>query len=1196
MSTANEGDVATEMLLVDGEAFSDVGAASDLDGDEFFVDDQQEDEGNDGRTSYRWAVDHSSGHHRFRARRFIEKVLRSDFEPADAIKMLQEKHTIDFGSRAGGSAPAKATDAFFPQFFLDFFSIVGKPRSPITKSDGPVFDNIEFSLESYAAPYSAKHIGGIPFDITGRTFRVAKAGTREVWFVVMHPVAHEPTSRGGAPRERPTALDKSGMPAGLARELAAYIVGVFQSPQLLGEGVEACWRLGTKSTQRISSAKWQVFQQQFMDGWAAWASTHNPNSFWRRHEPAFHAYDYGANIEIQVSDTIYDLPRERHIPYEEEEEEEEEEEGVEDAEQDAEEEGLRDGNSRQEVEELSLNEGQSTHSDTVEGREYQQMLRESRDLQSMIVELNARFDLSSISAISYALAVCINSESGGSQTRCLLADRNMVAREYPGNRDYTFYPQAFHPTYGNFSSSQPPAFLNSLYTALQGNMSDRNEGADVLSFGYFQGYSNIKRSVRHSASALLATKGYATAALTAPTSYTSAMSYTRDRREMLLRRIRGDLTPEQPEESKPFARERRQLDIAIEKDEVAYRMEQVVSLNIRHMDSVERTFENVIRPIFQLMRFFLTEHESYVHIFRSIPVEIFPRIMSAYCRLFELAISEMDRRYVIGGERGLDLAHSEAVAVLDRLGGYIFTGHERHLPKTVLRPLGTIDSLLAGAWPYIDPAVLDLGPAGVATCFMDTSRWPRSTKTGRLILLHISELQHHYGDRIASHRETEIWFSQLGRDAFKSHAAVTEYATELLREMWIPQTKLFIANQLRRRLQQGSSDTSSIPITLEQKEACKSAVEAWEAAPDAFTHVALQRLTNGLTSGGSRITITLSRTRTRHDFATELLRVVSTEKGRAASAPVNATWPDHLQAAMTSSNQASNGLKPDEWVSVLAGRLLAAGVEWVPDAVRGRLTSTTVVSLRGREVAHAVVTGPPGSLRRAAQEAQIKHEKAAHDRALRQTRRTISFGCGFPFTDVPSLITDGFLKAKAIFSNKGDLRVLDHYQLAINCLSNNIDDPLCCLMLMITLTVCSSSETPEVAPGSREFGTAAKRKDPAQLALVMVTRMMWFLYPASFPWKKGSSGTAYDVAEMTKKIEHKGCSNRMLRELGWVTSKSNRDSPRNTDLQLRPQEDLLQTFRELRSAMRRPDDFIGVVFNSQDSIWTERCASIIKDR
>ncbi|KAF5483096.1 hypothetical protein CGCA056_v015154 [Colletotrichum aenigma] len=206
--------------------------------------------------------------------------------------------------------------------------------------------------------------------------------------------------------------------------------------------------------------------------------------------------------------------------------------------------------------------------------------------------------------------------------------------------------------------------------------------------------------------------------------------------------------------------------------------------------------------------------------------------------------------------------------------------------------------------------------AGAATCFYGHQPVAPLREDGKAYTAHISELQHHYGDRLASHRETEIWFSQLGRDAFKSHAAVTEYVTELMREMWIPQTKLFIANQLRRRLQEGSSDTGSMPITLEQKEACKSAVEAWEAAPDAFTHVALQRLIDGLTSGGSRIKITLSRTRTRHDFATQLLRVVSTEKGRAASAPVNATWPDHLQAAITSGNQASNGLKPDEWVSV----------------------------------------------------------------------------------------------------------------------------------------------------------------------------------------------------------------------------------------------------------------------------------------
>ncbi|KAK1841571.1 hypothetical protein CCHR01_15805 [Colletotrichum chrysophilum] len=101
----------------------------------------------------------------------------------------------------------------------------------------------------------------------------------------------------------------------------------------------------------------------------------------------------------------------------------------------------------------------------------------------------------------------------------------------------------------------------------------------------------------------------------------------------------------------------------------------------------------------------------------------------------------------------------------------------------------------------------------------------------------------------------------------------------------------------------------------------------------------------------------LSRTRPRHDFTAELVHVVVTEKG--------------------------GGLKPNEWASVLARGLLVAGVEWAPDAVRGCLTSTNIVSLRGREGMYAMATGPPGSLRRAAQEAEIKHEKALNDQALR---------------------------------------------------------------------------------------------------------------------------------------------------------------------------------------------------------------------
>ncbi|KAL0929317.1 uncharacterized protein CTRU02_215673 [Colletotrichum truncatum] len=378
-----------------------------------------------------------------------------------------------------------------------------------------------------------------------------------------------------------------------------------------------------------------------MEGWAAWSHQRGPGSFWAKHEPAFHAYDYGANIEIEVNDELCNLPRERH--YSIDEDSEDEIDGYECLEESSDE--------THQLEELSIT-----------------------DDRKLVSELEARFHLESITAVSYALAVCINSdwvvadnnsEASQAETRSLLIDRNMITREFASARDYTFYPQAFHP-----------------------------------------GYSNIKRSVRHSPHDLLATKGYATAALTVPTSDAGATWATSQKRERLLRIVRG------PDESKPFARERQQINVAIGAEEVAFRLEQVVSLDMRRMVGGQRTFETVIRPIFQMMRFFLVEHESYVHIFRSMPLEIFPRIMCAYSRLFEVVIGEMERQFVIGGEQGLDLARSEAVAVIDRLGGYMFSGHPRHLPKTILRPLGTLGSLCAGGWPFIDPAVLNLGASG----------------------------------------------------------------------------------------------------------------------------------------------------------------------------------------------------------------------------------------------------------------------------------------------------------------------------------------------------------------------------------------------------------------------------------------------------------------------------------------------------
>lgn len=148
-------------------------------------------------------------------------------------------------------------------------------------------------------------------------------------------------------------------------------------------------------------------------------------------------------------------------------------------------------------------------------------------LENLRTELEAKFDLENIWSLSYALAVDLNYLDGdtiGTDTtlqglRCMLADRNAIAREFSRQRDWVFYPVAFSPIYSNFTSSKPPNFLNqNVLIVMRNNLNVRNEGVDALSCGYFQAYSNVKRSFRYSADDLLAKKSLTTAMLALPDS------------------------------------------------------------------------------------------------------------------------------------------------------------------------------------------------------------------------------------------------------------------------------------------------------------------------------------------------------------------------------------------------------------------------------------------------------------------------------------------------------------------------------------------------------------------------------------------------------------------------------------------------------------------------------------------------------
>jgi hypothetical protein len=183
--------------------------------------------------------------------------------------------------------------------------------------------------------------------------------------------------------------------------------------------------------------------------------------------------------------------------------------------------------------------------------------------------------------------------------RCLLANRNLVLREYRRLRDFTFYPLAFHPAYGNFSSPQPPTFLiDNLLAVMQENISYQHNGAGVLSYRYFQGYSNIKRSIRHRPNDLLATKGIATAALALPNRDRSLSARVAAKRDRLLQHLRGQSTPDNPALSRPFIREEQRIERAMLEEEYAFRIEQVLSVQVSRLTSNHQSFSTVLRPIF----------------------------------------------------------------------------------------------------------------------------------------------------------------------------------------------------------------------------------------------------------------------------------------------------------------------------------------------------------------------------------------------------------------------------------------------------------------------------------------------------------------------------------------------------------------------------------------------------------------------
>jgi hypothetical protein len=253
---------------------------------------------------------------------------------------------------------------------------------------------------------------------------------------------------------------------------------------------------------------------------------------------------------------------------------------------------------------------------------------------------------------------------------------------------------------------------------------------------------------------------------------------------------------------------------------------------------------------------------------------------------------------------------------------------------------------------------------------------------------------------------------------------------------------------------------------------------------------------------------TIISTKARQDFSLELYNsCVKKDKSATKSfSSLHATWVSVLRAAIRYT--AKGVMDNEQWIGALSVAMLSNQIECVPGTYQSRLSYRRVVKLVGYTPPALALTARPGSLKRAAIEAEDRMKQPIK-------RRRIDFGCAIPFTNIPKLVEDGFKQQEKNFQ-KGDQRVLEHYQAARICLAGCLGDPVCDVMLMLALTLASSSVTPTVAPKTRHFSVGTK-KDAAMFAANLVTKMLWFLRPQAFPWK-ADARSVLRISEMTKKI------------------------------------------------------------------------------
>ncbi|KAK4060174.1 uncharacterized protein Triagg1_10872 [Trichoderma aggressivum f. europaeum] len=1150
---------------------------------------QEEGSQQDEWESRKYKVTACKGSH-LTAKLLRKKVL--DLSSAtEAVRFIQTKRSVDYSmsswpldmdSENRGRSRGRVT-RLLPTFFLDFLAVIGKPGQAVSRAtESHPLSSISISFKDWSAPYSSKHIKSmLDFSLIGRTFKVGADGLAMTWFIIFTPDpraayggqegddddlegSHGRTQGREMPgtgrRKKATALRRHR-----AQKFSRYFLACVGST-ILGRGIEDSWRLNGQETAQLSLRDWARLQDALLSGWADFVRENSARDrFWAGVQLAFHAYGYGGNVCIDIGDDT-PVPDMEEV-YEDKEGGGNTEDEYSSLNADTEDEGSVTGASPRRgspaesvLDEFGDSQSEEDGDDGVggprrsrgapraesaeRGARLMEFAGRAPGIQQLSSTIEAVFCLDAVHSVAYALAADINCLSDGRPV-CLLADFQAVEGEYlEGTKQacLTPYPLAFHPGFGNFTSTAPPDFIKDAIEPVRLNMRRENDDDEIVAAEYFQGYSNIKKTVRFNPQDLLASKAIATAALALPAKGPGVTHSAIGTQQRLLARLRGEGNPDAPRQAIPYAREASQLEKCIQESEFAFRMEQVITVSVSKILPENRSAAAVFRPMAQLISLFLTAQDRYAGVLRAFNPKVFPGVLTSYCRIFELITTSILTQFDNAGGRGLSIELGEAMAAVDRLGSFCFTGDRRVLPRATFEYLGTSNSLRHHAFPYINPKILGFAGRGR----IEMCDWP-GVRDRKVHLLQAATLQFYYGKQVAAGREAEAQVQLIAANT----QAVADFIKVVFRRHFIPEMCQFFAARTRKLLQKRRRGEALTAGQERDVQTAYAELDAWEAADENPAEVfslekfrALVATINKATkkpAGQEQGAITIERL-SYNTFAGRVAEslVASASAGLDTSTTDKTLCSKDMTwlAALSSLFREASAINPTEnaanrWRLYIADALREHRVCWVLGHARGTVTATVAWELvLDRE---PVYRDAFSLLKRTGGRAAAEDERAAK---RRKSSAFIDFGCTFPLREglPPALKTgydilvfnakrggksgdSGLISEETPGGKPANTGLINHYNLGLSLLQQYQAEPEVELLCMLAMTVGMTEgmalyETKASRPGFIIDTKPARKKRKEARAFLLALRMLWFLKPDKFREKKPQGPNAKKQEEI----------------------------------------------------------------------------------